>query len=232
VKIEDNILTGAIIKNINKQKQKINNTKQYTINEKLLIIKGLNMALNRVHTVYQDDDYRSKAGLSLLNKGIIGEFTEDELTEYAVFQHELQEECKEELKKQNIACDHNIEVGMMIETPSSILLVEDFAKEVDFFSIGTNDLTQYLLAVDRGNKKISSMLCSTGIIKKITVFIAVAVANSIQALLGDSIPLREIIITFYVGCEGLSILENLGEMGIPFPKKLKDVLLQLKNKEE
>jgi toxin secretion/phage lysis holin len=77
------------------------------------------------------------------------------------------------------------------------------------------------------NKKISSMLCSTGIIKKITVFIAVAVANSIQALLGDSIPLREIIITFYVGCEGLSILENLGEMGIPFPKKLKDVLLQV-----
>jgi toxin secretion/phage lysis holin len=82
------------------------------------------------------------------------------------------------------------------------------------------------------NKKTSSMLCSTGIIRKITVFIIVAVANSLQALLGNSIPLREIIITFYIGCEGLSILENLGEMGIPFPKKLKDVLLQLKNKEE
>jgi phosphotransferase system enzyme I (PtsI) len=66
-------------------------------------------------------------------------------------------ECKEELKKQNIACDQNIEVGMMIETPASILMIEDFAKEVDFFSIGTNDLTQYLLAVDRGNKKISGL---------------------------------------------------------------------------
>jgi phosphotransferase system enzyme I (PtsI) len=69
----------------------------------------------------------------------------------------LLEECKDELKKQNISCDHNIEVGMMIETPASVLLVDDFAREVDFFSIGTNDLTQYLLAVDRGNKKISTM---------------------------------------------------------------------------
>ncbi len=66
-------------------------------------------------------------------------------------------ECKEELKQQGIACDHKIEVGMMIETPASILLIEEFAKEADFFSIGTNDLTQYLLAVDRGNKKISDL---------------------------------------------------------------------------
>jgi phosphotransferase system enzyme I (PtsI) len=67
------------------------------------------------------------------------------------------EECKAELDNQRIAFDHSIEVGMMIETPASVILVEDFAKEVDFFSIGTNDLTQYLLAVDRGNKKISNM---------------------------------------------------------------------------
>jgi phosphotransferase system enzyme I (PtsI) len=67
------------------------------------------------------------------------------------------EECKEELKQERIRFNEEIEVGMMIETPASILMVEDFAAEVDFFSIGTNDLTQYLLAVDRGNQRISHL---------------------------------------------------------------------------
>lgn len=70
---------------------------------------------------------------------------------------EILEECKEELKKEGIAYDTSIETGIMIETPASVLCVEDLAKEADFFSIGTNDLTQYLLACDRGNKKISAL---------------------------------------------------------------------------
>ncbi len=67
------------------------------------------------------------------------------------------EECKKELKDSGIDYNENIEVGMMMETPASVLMAEEFAKHVDFFSIGTNDLTQYLLVVDRGNKKIAHM---------------------------------------------------------------------------
>lgn len=67
------------------------------------------------------------------------------------------EECKKELDDKNIAYNKDIKVGMMIETPASVMEAEGFAKYVDFFSIGTNDLTQYILAVDRGNDKISNM---------------------------------------------------------------------------
>ncbi|MDH4128578.1 MAG: phosphoenolpyruvate--protein phosphotransferase [Spirochaetota bacterium] len=57
----------------------------------------------------------------------------------------------------NISFNDSIEVGMMIEVPSVIFQIEDFIPEVDFFSIGTNDLIQYLLAVDRDNEKVSNI---------------------------------------------------------------------------
>lgn len=79
-------------------------------------------------------------------------------------------------------------------------------------------------------KKLSSEIGFKGLLKKIVMFIVIAVAFVIQELIGGTIPLREVVIMFYIANEGISLLENAA-IFVPIPDKLKDVLLQLRDNE-
>ncbi len=78
-------------------------------------------------------------------------------------------------------------------------------------------------------KKLSSTVGYKGIIKKVIMILVVGVAVTLQRIMPEGLPLREITILFFVANEGLSILENAAKV-IPLPQKLKSVLLQLKDK--
>ncbi len=94
----------------------------------------------------------------------------------------LIEEIKAELDEKGIAYNKDIQVGVTVETAAASLMADVFAKEADFFSIGTNDLTQYTMSVDRGNEKISYLYSSfnPAVLRSIRHIISCARAEGIM----------------------------------------------------
>ena len=138
------------------------------------------------------------------------------------------ESCKKELREEGIEFDEKIMLGIMVETPAVAFRAKYFAKECDFFSIGTNDLTQYTLAVDRGNEKIANLYdtYNPAVLQAIKMLIDGAHEGGIKISMcgefaGDE---NAVAILFGMGLDAFSM------SGISIPR-VKRILMKLDKKE-
>lgn len=151
---------------------------------------------------------------------------------------------KEDLKEKKISFDKNIEIGIMIEVPSAYFLADELAKEVDFFSIGTNDLIQYILAVDRGNEYISNLYLQfhPAVLRAIKSITEAAHRNKIKiSVCGEmaSEPVATAVLVGF-GIDELSVVPSvfpeikqmIRKMNFEDAKKMCDEILILPSEEE
>lgn len=131
-------------------------------------------------------------------------------------------EVEKELSENSIPFNKNIKKGIMIETPAAVAISDELAREVDFFSIGTNDLTQYTLAVDRQNSKVNTMFDThhKAIIRMIKFVADNAHKNNIKVgICGESASDESLLETYLaIGIDELS-------MSAPFILKIREKII-------
>lgn len=132
--------------------------------------------------------------------------------------------CMKELDKEKIEYDKNIKLGIMIEVPSAAVMANELAKEVDFFSIGTNDLIQYLIAVDRGNDYVSHLYqeFNPSVLKTLGFIIEAAKRNKIEVSICGEMAADTLAVPILIGL-GLNSLSVSPAALLPVKRTIRSI---------